>query len=739
MYSLFQRPEVRFWFLALLLSTTLLLGLRQHYHARSTKLEARAWQEQGERLDTARDRLEAELQTHASDGAALAEALRAALSAGRAAGRDEAQVMDEALTRAAPAGHAEFGAFLMPGPNSRYARCYTRDDEGTVHLSWDFSDRYLDPQYPAWLLPITDGAGWRTFVDPFTESWVAQYSAPFYLPDAEGVERAAGLAFVRLDYGTLRELVRGVDLGNTGYSYLMTESGELIDHPLLAEGQVGVTLFDLAERANDEKLAETAEKAILGAAPWIDRLDPATGTRARVFFRPLPSATWTLVGVSLRREVLGSEVALRRENLHISYCVLLVLFSAIGLIGVALFERREPQLWIASIAGSALMVVAIVLLWRSAVVNVEPAPEQVRILDEGGLRTYLGHWEASRPGGGEVVTIPTGVFVQSLEFSSANNVHMTGLVWQRFSRDLPEDFNRGFLMPEAVDLSTEELFRRPYPETGEPEGEVVGTWFNATLRQNFQFLRYPFDTKDVWIRLWPSAFDRDVVLVPDLESYTLTNPAVFPGLDSDFVLAGWKPVGSYFQYRRQEYNTDFGLDGFASLNVPELYFTVDVRRNFVDSFVSDLIPLLVVACLLFGVQPTLTTRDDRLGPTGFNFSTVLGASLALVFVVVVAHIQLRTMLAGQPIVYLEWFYFSMYVLVVAISLNGWLVAQPSPPRFVAYRDNLLPRLLFWPVLVGVILLVTLSYFYPGSEQSSREKGTSHANFDPASAFFQGAS
>lgn len=731
MLVLFHRAEIRVWFIALVLTTALLLGLVQIYKVRGAEAEERAWQDQTARLDQARDVLDSDLGELVRTGESLAASLTDALPAGRAAGHADSTVVDAELLRSVAAHGAQLGVYLMPG--ARYARCYRPDASGAPQLVWDKSERYLSPDEPGWLTPLSEGAGWRTFVDGHDGRWVAQYGVPFFLPDAEGVERAAGVVFVRLEYDELRQKLRAIDLGDTGYSFLMTESGELIDHPLLHEGQVGVTLFDMATRLKDPLLGDAAERAILGDAPWIDRADPASGNMSRIFFRPLPSSRWTLVGVSLHREVLGSDLTLRRESLHTGFASLLVVFCVIGLAASATFRDRELQLWAISVGASLVLIVAVVTLWRSAVMSVEQSPTQVRVLDEGGLRTYLDRWQRAQPvradGAPPVrVTIPTGVYVQSLEFASANNVRVTGLIWQRFAKDLPEELKKGFKLPEAVELEAEEVYRKPYSVAGVEEGEVVGTWFMAILRQNFQFLRYPFDTKDVWVRLWPGAFERGVVLVPDLNAYKLTNPTTFPGLDSDFVLAGWKPVASYFQYRRIAYTTDFGMAGYGGPDVPELYFTVDVRRNFVDSFVSDLIPLLVVACLLFGVQLTLTTENERLGATGFSFSAVLGACLALVFVVVVAHIQLRTMLAGQPIVYLEWFYFAMYVLVVAISLNGFVVALPKPPRFVSYRDNLAPRLLFWPALCGALFLVTLSYFYPGTDQRSRGEPSSHALF-----------
>ena len=33
------------------------------------------------------------------------------------------------------------------------------------------------------------------------------------------------------------------------------------------------------------------------------------------------------------------------------------------------------------------------------------------------------------------ITIPTGIFIQSLRFLSSNNVYMAGFVWQKYNKD----------------------------------------------------------------------------------------------------------------------------------------------------------------------------------------------------------------------------------------------------------------------------------------------------------------
>ena len=207
------------------------------------------------------------------------------------------------------------------------------------------------------------------------------------------------------------------------------------------------------------------------------------------------------------------------------------------------------------------------------------------------------------------IKIPTGVFVQSVEFSSANNVTVTGYIWQRYRTDLPEEvainpnppragfpITPGFILPEADSTSVEEVYR-----VVDGNEETVGWYFNAALRQEFDYAKYPFDQEEVWIRLWPQSLAQNVLLVPDLASYDVTNPASLPGVEQqDFVLEGWVMTESFFSYRENTYNTDLGIESFVGRNgFPELYFNVSLKREFINAFISNMIPIIVVALLLF--------------------------------------------------------------------------------------------------------------------------------------------
>jgi hypothetical protein len=82
----------------------------------------------------------------------------------------------------------------------------------------------------------------------------------------------------------------------------------------------------------------------------------------------------------------------------------------------------------------------------------------------------------------------------------------------------------------------------------------------------------------------------------------------------------------------------------------------------------------------------------------------------LFFVVIVAHTSLRESLAAQSLVYLEYYFFVMYVAFLGVSINAIMVASNSGLRVIQIGDNLVARLVFWPLVSFSILVITLILF-----------------------------
>ena len=308
--------------------------------------------------------------------------------------------------------------------------------------------------------------------------------------------------------------------------------------------------------------------------------------------------------------------------------------------------------------------------------------------------------------------IKTGIFIQSLKFFNSTEVNLTGYIWQRYEDGLhdgikPGPGEIGFILPEQVDSGFEpqESYRLRLAQE-----EIIGWYFEATLRQPFDYSTYPFDHKTVWVRLWHKQFSRNIVLVPDFEAYKATGPADIFGIEEEIVLETWERENTFFDYQLSSYDTDFGITNYVGQQgFPELHYNFIVKRKFENAFIVYLLPLFLVATLLFAALLTISGRAELSERFGFSVSGFIGAASALFFVVMLAHIQLREQFAGSGIVYIEYFYILMYALLVAATANTYFFSL-QPKRwcgFILYDDNILVKVAYWPVVLGCLILITL--------------------------------
>jgi hypothetical protein len=178
-------------------------------------------------------------------------------------------------------------------------------------------------------------------------------------------------------------------------------------------------------------------------------------------------------------------------------------------------------------------------------------------------------------------------------------------------------------------------------------------------------------------------------------------------------VSGWTISASFFDYKFVEYQTDLGIPGqFEVGRRPELNFNVRLKRLLLDAMISNGIPLGIVLVMLFAILATSTTDEEESKLLGFNPSGVLRIGSALFFVVLLAHIQLRSRLDVDEVVFMESFYFLVYLTILAVSLHNFLFSLARFNRGpLGYHHGLVQKLLFWPLLFSASLVVTILRFY----------------------------
>lgn len=576
----------------------------------------------------------------------------------------------------------------------------------------DFYD-YTAEKYKDWYKEtLESGAQWKKLsVDPVTNTWVIQYAVPI---QREG--ETLGLVFMSHKLDALQRRIDLTDLGEKGYSFVTDDSGRLVDYPFAEKVLSATQLGDLPgfQSSKAQSLVQTILARQSGTAGYVSDI---TNKASWLYYSPVDNTNLIVLTVFERPSVLPRSESQRSLFIQILLSWnLAIIFLVCHVFPLRTFHKLLSY-WISMAIISVSMLTSIGVMWYVSLNSGPQEEKDVRnIVSYAQLEEFQREYTEESVGtrSDPPLYIPTGVFVQSIEFTSANNVIMTGYIWQRYSEGYHDGLTREIVIPEAEKLEKlPEVYKKL--EDGD---ETLGWYFRVTLRQNFDYSQYPLDRQSVWLRLWHKDFDQNVVLVPDLDAYDQLNSHWLPGIENDFVLSGWHLERSFFNYHYNSYNTNFGIENYVGkTEFPELYFNIGLKRDFFDPFVSQVTPMLVVLLMLFAILLTSSRDEERNSLLGFSTSRVLASSSALFFVVMVSHIDLRSSLAAREIIYLENIYFITYIVLLIVAINSilfsWGIRFPSfhGISLVHHRDNLVPKLLFWPVVTGMLLLSTIQRLY----------------------------
>ena len=552
--------------------------------------------------------------------------------------------------------------------------------------------------------PLLDGAMWNEPLEgPAGEGMLAMYTVPIVRSTGGERDGPMGVAFTTVSVDAITRLLDALALGSSGYGFVFSAQGRYISHPRSDLVRRGTTVFEAAWTADDTSLHSMAIHSLKGERGLADSIDPKTGQELWIVYEPIKTTRWTLAVTYYEEAFRLDADRQRRDAFRITASAIL----GGGLIGlgllVMLIGGRAAWLWAVASTLTLLLVVGIAALWiMSSRYPSRDDNDRTRVPDAASAEQYLRTYEQEN--GHDLQRIPTGIFLKSIEFLSNVNVAVAGYVWQRLPAPAPA--RPEFVLADADRPDIREVSRR---RAG--ADEVVLWSFAANVRESFSYEKYPLDRHAVWIRLQPGALDRPAVLTPDFGSYQVHDPGVGPGVSTDLVLPGWRVSGSSFDYRPAIYNATFGGDRVDATSAPELYFNVSVTRRFLGPFVSNIVPLSVAGVMIFALLIISSKNESRSRFAGFTAKDIVKGAAAVFFVISFQHIALRNALGSERLMYFEYFYFTAYLGMLLVTLNGILFASDVGGGVVHFRDNLLPKLAFWPAAMACLFAITLVVFY----------------------------
>ncbi|MCC5919821.1 MAG: hypothetical protein LAT68_00990 [Cyclobacteriaceae bacterium] len=520
--------------------------------------------------------------------------------------------------------------------------------------------------------------------------------------------------YLHVSFKEIEKLISRIDFGKAGYGFIISPSGKFIYHPTDRWVLRGRTIFDSGYSIDSLALSRAISEATREELSLLKFKNTINNTPSMYYFGKLEVSSWIAGVMFFQDELIDNTAKLRQLNiLFITALILSIIFL------VNCFSSFSY--WPRSIASSILFIFGIGYIWSLSfdtpvLDEYDASSEDILITEKVVLDNFIDKTDSLRSKKGRSFGyryIPTGIHLEHIQLMEAHTFMVSGYVWQKIqnSDTLTQP---GIIFPEA----------EPNPEFMEIEEAYVvneadyttyGYYFRASIRKKLNYEDYPLDWQNIRIKIWPEDITQNVMLVPDLDAYQITNPRSLPGVQKSIVLPAWKAYESFFSYRPNKYNSNFGSPSNRSFNdYYELSYNVYIKRVFLSPFVANFIPIFVVLILLFTVVVSDSRSEDyaEVGKTDKKTRWgVLELSAAFFFVLMLAHTSLRGQLDIQQLIYVEYYYFAVYAMIIVICAIATLYKnQPQSDSLWQNKRRLLP-LLYWPLISCFLFIITVVVFY----------------------------
>jgi len=580
---------------------------------------------------------------------------------------------------------------------------YTKTGAVGYHHSMEGKTVWLEPKY-----------------DEARHEMLVTYATPLFKP--EEPSKPVGVVFATYSVSSFKRVLDNMDLGENGYGFLLSSERHFIVHHNQDYIDHRWSLDDFLGRLKDTSVADAVSNALLDSSQIVRLTDPDSDQDSQVFFLQIPEAAWTL-GILLNNRdlVMPSSIARIKLLRMVLVLCLSIFLLTIPLSGIQHGSTRS--LWILSNVFTLCCIISYVTALK---LTIDQPPENFEnsqlITNQNILNRFMSDQRRrTLDQRGEVpLFIPTGIYIQSVSFEESIGVVINGYLWQRYTLGTHDDIDRGIVIPGSVFFELEKPLTTRFGNT-----ELVRWGFKSTLNQDFDYSRYPFGKEYIHIQLRHKQFTRNVILIPDLESYKNINPAAKTGLQHNLNLQGWNIIRSFFNFRFENYSTNFGLINYAGLtDIPELFFTIEISKQIFGAIISHTLPLVVVAILLFA----LLLLASNIKAAKLEVVEAIAACSGFFLVIIFSHLGMRESFAIKDIIYLEYYYYITYVLILFTVANYVIVTTTQKQnelyalpfkiidtsaliRIIRYRNHIVAKVLYWPLSQLAVLILTLQEFY----------------------------
>lgn len=599
-------------------------------------------------------------------------------------------------------GSITFAPFGLDPKVKLYSAYYSRSGANGALEFLQIADiyDYTTPAYDWYVEPMAKGNRWsEPYWDEAGKTYMTTYSAVFYSEEPGTHKKIPnGVVTIDISMNQIKNIIESLSIGSSGFGALTTRNGNYLYHPNYEYVLSHRNLRDDAREKHDSDRLLMADMAARGESGILDHISTITGQDVWLIFETVPISGW-----SLQNTFIKNDIHINIDMRHrIMWILLALIISGISLAALLLrIDSGSPiRIWQFTAITTILLIIGIGVIWYLTLTyHSSSSVEGIKISDKAVLRTLMNNYQtvSLKKHLPPPIFIPTGLYIDAIEFDGASGLLLTGHLWQKYPNDYPKNFPKGVQFGKAKSVKMEKINTEEVAD-----GEVIQWSFQSALMVDSDYSRYPLEVEHLGIQILPPDPDQNLMLVPDLDAYKLTTPALLPGMDPQVSIPGWKLTESFFLMQEKERNTTFGVGrNFDQSVLPTLYYQIGVKRMFIHAFISNLTPLIVVTIILFAVLMLPKVEIGR----------ILGICVSVFFVVVFSHLNIRKSISGGEIFYLEYFYFVIYLAIIMVPMDSLRRELKIESRFFEYKDGLIAHAIYWPAIMGIFFIITMLKFY----------------------------
>ena len=589
---------------------------------------------------------------------------------------------------------------------------YYNKSSGDYLFVEDNYDYTIKGSGTAWYTDVIESGA--TWVDPYygssAKEWFIDYGVPFNYSSGPKAGQARGIIDFSLGTSDFTNIVHKLSVGKSAYSLMTSKSGNLISHP--NPDKIGTSkLEDIIAEEENPGLKKALIAMSTETSGQIEFYDDENESDAYFFYETFEKSGHKIGVVFLKNDLLNVQKTTHRKYIRIC----LILSFIIVLILLIYFGRDHlDYVEIETLSGIAtLLLLANVLLigtLQHKLKSEAMANESPPIVDTTSLESYISQQDirAETLKIPKSRAIPTGIYIERMDFADSYNVNIGGFIWQKYPLGLVDDVEIGFRLPQMSPFAEasyiEESYREEIIAKEGVEGYLLVGWdVRVTLRLNLEYKNYPFDKRHLDIKILPASLGDNLMLVPDISGYSSTNRARKSGISPAIKLPGNNISETYFNFSTDDYQTDFGFSkSGVSQNIPALHFNIHQKRKLLNSFVTYLIPIFVTLSLIYILILSCAKTEARQG--------IIESMAAFFFVLIFSHIDLRKDIVTADLMFMEYFYFITYAAIILSTFN-LISYTKSTVSFFDYNNNQIFRVCYFPAFFLVLLIVMLIKFY----------------------------